>query len=240
MNSGKVFAKKLRIYKIAVMTLLGILAATFFAILILNPALRGMISVNPMLLAICAITWVCLIVSFLTLVIDFYVIKKHHDITKDLDDLSFLDSLTGLPNRYSIDRISEKYETPESMHNLGCVLFMISNLKELNDKLGRDTGDKAISDFCDILESIGRHYGIIGRNSGNEFIVIIENCDPSTIDSFISDFQRRIQNHNTINPNIPLQAIYSYVISDEIEATHFYSMITGVYKRFTEKAQLVK
>lgn len=234
MDHKKNFAKKLHIFKLTVMAIIIILAGIFFSILALNPALRGMISVNPLLLAICTVTWICLIVSFAHLAIDFYVIKKHHDLARDLDELSFLDTLTGLPNRYSIDRFSSKYNTPEKMENLGCVLFMISNLKEINEKLGRDMGDKAISDFCEILESVGRYYGLIGRNSGNEFIVVIENSNKQSIEMFLSDFQRRISNHNTLNPAIPLMIMYSYVLSNDIYADHFYTLITGVYRRFNE------
>lgn len=239
MKSKKAFMKKLRIFKITAMIVLSLLAVAYFLILMLNPAIRGMIAANEMLLSICVIAWLCLIISFAGLCADFFILKKHYDLTRELYDLALLDRLTGLPNRYSIDRLSSKYEHSNDIRDLGCVLIMISNLKELNEKLGRDVGDKAISDFCSILESIGRRYGTIGRNSGNEFLVILENCDSRVIEMFLEDLENRIHSHNVIYPEVPLQLLYTSVLNSELDAQNFYSLITGAYRLFPENTKVI-
>lgn len=239
MKSKKAFMKKLRIFKITAMIVLSLLAVAYFLILMLNPAIRGMIAANEMLLSICVIAWLCLIISFAGLCADFFILKKHYDLTRELYDLALLDRLTGLPNRYSIDRLSSKYEHSNDIRDLGCVLIMISNLKELNEKLGRDVGDKAISDFCSILESIGRRYGTIGRNSGNEFLVILENCDARVLDRFLEDLENRIHSHNIIYPEVPLQLLYTSVLNSELDAQNFYSLITGAYRLFPENTKVI-
>ncbi len=47
----------------------------------------------------------------------------------------------------------------------------IDDLKGINDKLGHQTGDKAIIDFANILKRIFRNTDIIGRIGGDEFMV---------------------------------------------------------------------
>ena len=110
---------------------------------------------------------------------------------------------------------------------------MLDNLKEINEKCGRGSGDKVISDFCSILESVGRQYGLIGRNSGNEFLVVIENCDKNIIELFLGDLGRRIHNHNTLSDCLPIEITYSSTLGDDSSVEHFYSIITSAYKNFS-------
>ncbi len=231
------FSKKFRIIKVVLMIIITVLSIVMFIIMLTNNTLLETMQSNPPFLIFCILAWISLIISFLSYLLDFIAVKKHSDITTNLDELSFLDKLTGLPNRFSVDRMSEKYDTREKMIHLGCILVTISNLEDVNGKKGREGGDKVISDFCTILESVGHKYGMVGRNSGNEYLVLIEGCDRNSIELFLGDLQRRIHNHNTLSPDYPIQASYNSVLSDDIMAEHFYSLITYVYKTYEENKQ---
>ncbi|WP_408071599.1 GGDEF domain-containing protein [Butyrivibrio sp. JL13D10] len=230
----KSLAKKLRIIKTTFLVIFIVLSCIYFAILIFNQDFRSRIIDDKWFMASFIVTFLSLLTGFTNLLIDFILVKKNTEIARDLRDLAFLDKLTGLPNRYSIDRISQKYDSKEKLANLGCVLLGIKNLKDINEKSGRSGGDKLISDFCAILESVGTQYGLIGRNSGNEFLLVMENCDRMAVDAFISELMQRIHNHNVISPDCPIELIYSSALADEVHADHFYALITSAYKSFEE------
>ncbi len=231
--------KKIRLAKIIMMAILIILSISYLLILILNSEFRASVTGDIIFMITFIITWLCLIIGFLAILMDFILMKKNIDFVKDLSDLSFLDKLTSLPNRFSIDRISSKYDSPEKLLHLGCVLMELDNLKELNDKNGRAGGDKAISTFCTILESVGMQYGLIGRNSGNEFIVVIENCTQTSIDSFLELLGKRLHNHNTLNSEIPIRLRYSQILGDEISPEHFYVLIAAVYRKYESDSKVL-
>ncbi len=229
--------RMLHIFKAIALIVLTLLAIALFVVLCSDPELSASIKDNPKLLAFFIIAWLFIIISFTSFSIDFIIMKRHFDVTRDLDELAFLDKLTGLPNRFSVDHMSEKYNTREKMIHLGCILIMINEIEEINKSLGREGGDRVISDFCTILESVGHKYGMVGRNSGNEFLVMIENCDRNIMELFLGDLQRRIHNHNTISPDFPIEVSYTSVLSDNIMADHFYTLVTEAYRNFEEKSQ---
>ena len=226
--------KKICITKTVFMAIFILLALIYFIILVTNKNLGSSIWEDKGFLVSFIIIWLCLFAGFLSCFMDFVLMKKNSDMVRELKDLSFLDKLTGLPNRYSIDRISQKYDSPEKLLHLGCVLMILDNLKEINEKSGRGSGDKVISDFCSILESVGTQYGLIGRNSGNEFLVVIENCDRNIVELFLGDLGRRIHNHNAISTDTPIEVSYSSVLGDDVDADHFYTVITTAYRSFSE------
>ncbi len=230
----KSLAKKLKLTKTIFMTVLIVLACLYFAIILFSKDFRSTIMSDKLFLATFAITWLSILTGFVSMFMDFLLLKKNAEVARDLNDLSFLDKLTGLPNRYSIDRISQKYDSPEKLMHLGCILIAIKNIKEINEDKGRAAGDKVISDFCSILESVGTQYGLIGRNSGNEFLVILENCDQNSVELFMGELGRRIHNHNAISPDSPIELEYSSTLEDEVSADHFYTLITNAYQSFED------
>ncbi len=230
-------SKKFREIKVVSMILITVLAIVMFILMLTTGEIVETMLSNPPFLIFCILAWITLILAFSSYLLDFIAVKRHSDITTNLDELAFLDKLTGLPNRFSVDRMSEKYDTREKMIHLGCILVTISNLKEINDNRGREGGDRVISDFCTILESVGHKYGMVGRNSGNEFLILIEDCDRNRIELFLGDLQRRIHNHNTLAPDYPIVASYNSILSDDIMAEHFYSLITHVYKTYETNMQ---
>ena len=231
--------KKICITKTVFMAVFILLALIYFFILVTNKNLRSSIWEDKAFLVSFIIIWLCLLAGFLSCFMDFVLMKRNLDMIRDLKDLSFLDRLTGLPNRYSIDRISLKYDSPEKLLHLGCVLMVLNNLKEINEINGRGSGDKVISDFCSILESVGTQYGLIGRNSGNEFLAVIENCDHNIVELYLGDLGRRIHNHNTISDTLPIEVTYSSALSDDLNADHFYTIITGAYSNFSENPKML-
>ncbi|MDD3367976.1 MAG: GGDEF domain-containing protein [Lachnospiraceae bacterium] len=144
---------------------------------------------------------------------------------------AYLDDLTGLPNRFSCDLIFQMYADPSSIKNIGCASIVISNLVTINESVGRDSGNQVIADFCQILEDIGKDLGFVGRNGGNEFLFIVEDCNRSKMEEFFQSLNKRLKRYNALDLNDKIEIYYKYVLNNEYHAERFSDLITEVYQR---------
>lgn len=156
--------------------------------------------------------------------------KALHE-SDDIKKNAYLDDLTGMPNRFSCDLVFQMYGNADSIRQVGCALIVIDNLVAINEEFGRDAGNQAIIDFSNILEDIGEDFGFVGRNGGNEFLLVIEKCNSLQMDEFFSMLNTRLKRYNALALNHPLEIYYRYVLNEELEAKRFSDLITEVYKR---------
>ncbi len=87
------------------------------------------------------------------------------------DYAAFHDNLTGLPNRYSLDKdISEIFA---SGRPFAFALMDIDNFKTVNDQLGHLQGDKLLSLFARLLDEFGEQTLKAYRWGGDEFGIVM-------------------------------------------------------------------
>jgi len=55
----------------------------------------------------------------------------------------------------------------------GILTFDLNNLKQTNDSLGHEYGDKLIITFANLLAQTFSDYGTVGRTGGDEFVVLL-------------------------------------------------------------------
>jgi diguanylate cyclase (GGDEF)-like protein len=152
----------------------------------------------------------------------------------EIKKTTYQDELTGIPNHYSCDQIFYKYSTEDSVRHVGCALIVIDNLVAINDEFGREAGNIAIIDFCHILQDVGEEFGFIGRNGGNEFLLVIEQCDKRIMEKFFSKLKVRMERYNALELNHPIDFRYEYVLNEDLKLQRFSNMITEVYQRVYE------
>ena len=89
------------------------------------------------------------------------------------------DSLTGLMNRGEILAMLEReLERARRRHiPVGVILGDIDHFKNVNDTLGHLFGDEALREVCRRLRSQLRVYDGVGRYGGEEFLLILPDCD---------------------------------------------------------------
>ena len=94
-------------------------------------------------------------------------------------DLVTKDPLSGLLNRReSIRRLDE--EVSRSRRNgtpLSVAMLDLDHFKKINDTLGHATGDWVIKFFARSMQKVFRETDIIGRQGGEEFVVIFPDTD---------------------------------------------------------------
>ncbi len=94
----------------------------------------------------------------------------------DLRQLSDTDELTGAYNRRGFLMAARaKLEAATSSGRNPALFFVdLNELKQINDELGHQQGDQAITDAVDVLRSSFRNSDIVGRLGGDEFVVLAQ------------------------------------------------------------------
>lgn len=224
------YFKNYKLFKVVQLALLIIFGGAFFSYLYFDPLLKNNIYTNRNLLTICVFLWAFMIYSLITIIWDFNQLEKNIIDNHTLNQVAYLDNLTGIPNRHSCDLIFEKYADESDISFLGCALISISNLEEINQKLGRETGNKFLQDFSNIFEQIGDKYGFVGRNGGNEFLAVLENCSEPLINQFIDNIQKALEEYNSASGQLPVSLSCHYILNSEAGVLKFTDLIALLYK----------
>lgn len=180
-----------------------------------------------------------ILIFIASIFLDIYILKKTASIEKRLSTLAFLDKLTGLPNRYSCDLLIQGYSDSDKLPGVGFILMQLKNLKDINSGSGHNDGNNLIADFSSILEDVGDGYGYIGRNGGNEFIVLLEDCDNTKIEMFLMDLTKRIHGYNELNVGAPIEISYSKVLNNLEHMNKITDVISLGYRRIHEIPQIL-
>ncbi len=92
------------------------------------------------------------------------------------------DILTGLWNRAAILEILQR-ELPRARREAGSVGILLADLdhfKAINDTYGHLAGDAVLREVAHRLVGSVRSYDAIGRYGGEEFLMLLPGCDPSS------------------------------------------------------------
>jgi two-component system, cell cycle response regulator len=91
------------------------------------------------------------------------------------------DHLTFLLNRGAIVDLLER-ELVRTSREKGCTIVMLSDLdhfKNVNDTYGHLVGDEVLQETARRLLGSVRSYDFVGRYGGEEFLMVLNNCDTS-------------------------------------------------------------
>lgn len=104
------------------------------------------------------------------------VIDKKEHAEKSLQYLAYHDELTGLPNKnLLVDRINQSIKISSRDNQKMAVLFLdLDRFKNINDSLGHTIGDKLLQEVAIRLHKTFRNHDTISRNSGDEFVIVLE------------------------------------------------------------------
>ena len=89
------------------------------------------------------------------------------------------DSLTGLPNRATLQQALERACAQASRDGteLGLLLVDLDHFKEVNDMLGHDAGDHLLRRAVMRLREAVRSHGYLARFGGDEFVILVDGPD---------------------------------------------------------------
>ena len=89
--------------------------------------------------------------------------------------LGGLDALTGLPNRtVLLDRFETAIFNAKRHGTRVALLFLdLDAFKQINDRLGHESGDRALQLVADCLSALVRETDTVSRHGGDEFLVLL-------------------------------------------------------------------
>ncbi|MBI5007325.1 MAG: diguanylate cyclase [Nitrosomonadales bacterium] len=105
--------------------------------------------------------------------------RKVEERTEDLQRLTEIDYLTGLLNRRGMMDKLEKEVARQARQggSMGLLLLDLDHFKQINDTYGHEAGDLALCAAANVLRSMKRSYDHVGRWGGEEFILLLPECN---------------------------------------------------------------
>ena len=216
MIQKKKFVKTFRNTKTVQLILLLLLETAYVLVLTLNPALGTKLFEDRTLFILCTLSWILALFNLIWLLYDFYKLRTFAEESHALNRAAFLDHLTGIPNRHGLDVVFETYDSPESLAHVACYMVTITNLKEINQTMGHVVGDA---------------FGVVGRNGGNEFLMIVNHGSHDTMEYFIESLNQQLKEYNEEHSNAPIQIQYAYILNEEAHAEYFSTLLTETYNK---------
>ena len=190
MNKKKELAKTIQLAVFA-----GIAIASLIVIFT-DEALYQAIGHDASVRTLCVLLWLALLAAFVSVYLDFRAISRSNRNYRELDYTVRNDHVAGIANRYSCDTMIEKYADRPLPDTVGCVMLELANLQEINRQHGHAAGNAAIQDFSDTLSGASMGLCFVGRNGGNKFMALFEDCSETRLNTFMSRVAQRIEEHN--------------------------------------------
>ena len=223
--------KGFKTYKTIQLILCIVVAAAGIIFVVTNKDLFHIIANDPGVRALCITLWVLLVISFFFIFLDFKTFAKTVQSIHELDHSVHSDPSTGLANRYSCDMIIEKYLDKELPRGIGCIMFDIINIQQVNRAFGHIAGNVAIIDFSNILLNAAVDRCFVGRNGGNKFMAIFENYNKENISLFLTIIETNVAEHNKVAGAYPIEYKYGISLAEESSAQTITELIAEANRK---------
>src|SRR5579863_2832234 len=118
------------------------------------------------------------------------------------------DPLTSLFNRGIIADLLAR-ELTRTRREKGCTVVMLGDLdhfKSVNDQYGHVVGDEVLREVARRLLASVRSYDFVGRYGGEEFLIVLNNCDPDQAVARAEEVRSGIAKHpvQTTRGSLPI------------------------------------
>ena len=112
---------------------------------------------------------------------------EREEARQSIQRLAFYDALTGLPNRNFLLAQAERtlLEAAEEQTELAVLFVDLDRFKQINDALGHASGDELLQVMAQRLRSVLRESDIVGRLSGDEFVLVLPRMDANQVTFFL-------------------------------------------------------
>ena len=123
-------------------------------------------------------------------------ITERKSIERELERLAYLDAMTGLPNRTSIElHINDLLHRSRDGDRFAVAFIDLDNFKHVNDYYGHAIGDALLIEVAKRLSAVIRASDTPARISGDEFVLVLEPVEglhdlSSLVNRILQDIKR--------------------------------------------------
>ncbi|MGM0501757.1 MAG: diguanylate cyclase [Bacillota bacterium] len=156
---------------------------------------------------------------------------KLEQANQKLKDMSFLDGLTGIPNRRRFDKILKKEWNRSLRHNeyLSALMLDIDFFKEFNDNYGHLAGDDCLKKIAAVLsETLKRSSDFVARYGGEEFVVILPKTKQDEAVAIAEKLRKKIEEQeirhedSSVSEYVTVSVgVATVIVSDSLAANEF-------------------
>lgn len=118
---------------------------------------------------------------------------------KKLEQMSYIDNLTGLENRNKFVQVLQEMEE-YPVNTLGVAFLNLNGLKLVNDSYGQTYGDQLICNAASVLKEIFERY--IYRTGGDEYVVLCPEITRGEFDHRIALLRKEQEHNRELNVSI--------------------------------------
>lgn len=192
-----------RIKTIELLIFFGIAGLCFYMIVV-ESNVYHLIADSSELQLVCSLLWGSLFVAFVFIFIDLSLYGKQKKTINALDYAVHSDSLAKIANRQGIDEVIDKYVDMPLPENIGCAMFILTSLNDINKSHTRAEGNAQIRNFSIILKLASADVCFVGRNGGNIFMAIFENANSMQVEAFMDRVNEKVREYNRKKGNLPM------------------------------------
>lgn len=169
--------------------------------------------------------WILIATVFVMFFADFSAIAHGQKEYANMKVALHSDALSQIANRNGCDQLINRYIDKDLPAGFTCVMLMITNIYEINEKHGRPAGNQAIQDFSVILHMAARNVGFAGRNGGNKFILLFENTQgASDCAQCLARIRKKVDEYNA-SGDVELKYAYGEAVSQAGDRRKIHDLI---------------
>ncbi len=133
-------------------------------------------------------------VTLLVLLMTLLMVKRFQ---RRLEKVATTDALTGLLNRQALELLFRQsiLASQRSGKPLSAILFDIDHFKQINDIHGHLAGDVLLRHVADTARSVVRQSDIVTRWGGDEYLILLGDCDRIQAITLAEQLRQRIAQH---------------------------------------------
>lgn len=159
---------------------------------------------------------IAFIISLILFMVATIMFMNRKNVTNNIvskeDKLKYLDPMTSLKNRNYLNKNIYNWDDnvifPQSI-----VVLDINNIKEVNDKLGREAGDEVIKKAASILINNQLENTDIIRSGGDEFLIYMVGYEDKKVVEYVKMLMKEMKK---IPNSLGVEAGYSMIL-DEVK-----------------------
>ena len=131
----------------------------------------------------------------------------------EINRMAKTDALTGLFNKSHWDQVMR--EGFPATEPIGLMMFDLNGLKQINDTMGHEAGDRVLTSFSNILRNSIPKSETICRWGGDEFTVMVTDASREKMEAYLSEIGKAVSAYNASWENLEIHYAAGYVLSSE-------------------------